>query len=88
MTKIQIRLQTAGDCPPIQHNNFKSSEGLSVTKLIDVVRKDLSLPVTQSVFLFYKEFAIYPDMTIGDIAQHTPGATSLDIFYSLSQPYG
>ena len=87
-TKIQIKLQSAGDAAPIPHSSFRSSQEMGVAKLIDVVRKDLNLPFTQSVFLFYKEFAIYPDMTIGDIVQHTPSVTSLDIYYSLCQPYG
>ena len=85
--KISIQLVSAGDCPSFP-NNYKISRTQSVSKLVDVIRKKLTIPISHSIFLFYKEFAIYPDMTIGDIVDHTPDATSIDIYYSLSQPYG
>ena len=85
--KIQIKLVSAGDCGSFQ-NSFMSSKKQSVSKLVDVIRKKLSLNQSQSIFLFYKEFAIYPDMTVGDIADYTPGTSSIDIYYSLSQPFG
>ena len=87
MSKIQVTLKSAGDCPQFQ-NSFKGSRELQISKLIDVVRKKLSLQPNQTVFLFYKEIAIYPDMTLGDIVDRTPGVEALDINYSLGQAFG
>ena len=87
MSKVRVSLKSAGDCAQISLV-FAASREQSVAKIIDVIRKQLRLPGTQSVFLFYKEFAIYPDMTIGDIVDHTPEATAIDIYYSLAQSYG
>lgn len=87
MSKIQVTLKSAGDCPQFQ-GSFKGSREIQVSKLMDIVRKKLSLQPTQSVFLFYKEIAIYPDMTLGDIVDRTPNVEAIDINYSLGQAFG
>lgn len=87
MSKIKIVLKSAGDCPQI-NGSFKLSTDSSITKVSNYIKKALGLQPNQTIFLFYKEIAIYPDMTLGDIVDRTPNVESLDINYSLGQAFG
>ena len=57
-------------------------------KVMELLKKKLAAAPGQTVFLYYKEFAIYPDTLVGDIVQHSPGLPQYDIYYSLSEAYG
>jgi hypothetical protein len=56
--------------------------------LFTLIHRKLNLGPDASLFLYYKQFAIYPDTTVGEIIEHTPGIKELDIQYSLSPQFG
>jgi len=88
MEKVQITLKSAGDCIQIEQKSFKASKAQVCSKLFDLIRKALGLSQNQTVFMFYKEFAIYPDTTIGEILYHCPTVNSVDLYYSISPAFG
>ena len=40
------------------------------------------------IFLYYNRFALYPDTTIQEIVDHSPGTTEFDINFSFEVQYG
>jgi hypothetical protein len=79
---------------PVNAPQMQKSKKVSLAKtsaclgLFQLIRKVLGLTPDTSLFLYYKQFAIYPETTVGDILEHTPGITELDIHYSLSPQFG
>lgn len=59
-------------------------------KLIVFIRQKFknSIPSDATIFLYYNRFALYPDTTIQEILDHSPGITEFDINFSIDVQYG
>jgi hypothetical protein len=79
----------AVNAPQIQkQKKVQLSKTSQFLTLFNVIRRLLGLSADSALFLYYKQFAIYPDTTVAEIAEHTPGTNEFDIHYSLSPQYG
>jgi hypothetical protein len=72
----------------IERKKLSLSRKSACLGLFNLIRKSLALKPEDSVFLYYKQFAIYPDTTISEIIEHSPGITEFDIQYSLAAQFG
>jgi hypothetical protein len=82
---LNLRAVNAQQTKTKKVNLGKASACLLIFTLL---RKTLGLGPDAPLFLYYKQFAIYPDTTVGEIIEHTPGIRELDIHYSISPQYG
>jgi hypothetical protein len=82
---LNLRAVNAPQAKQKKVNLGKASTCLAIFGLL---RKSLGLTADSPLFLYYKQFAIYPDTTVGEIIEHTPGIRELDIHYSISPQYG
>ncbi|EAX95691.1 hypothetical protein TVAG_144400 [Trichomonas vaginalis G3] len=86
--KVTFLLNSASDLPQISKNKVTLSRQKSMLFLVKYVKQKLNIQGNQSIHLFFNNFAIYPDWTAGDVADHSPGQTTLDIYYSSGQVFG
>jgi hypothetical protein len=79
----------AVNAPQIQkQKKVQLSKTSQFLTLFTLIRRSLGLGPDGTLFLYYKQFAIYPDTTVAEIVEHTPGTKEFDIHYSLSPQYG
>ena len=57
-------------------------------KLIGFIRKKFSISADSTIFLYYNRFALYPDTTVQEILDHSPGITEFDVNFSLDVQFG
>lgn len=86
-TKISVVLVPKGTAAVNTPRNIKMSVKDTFAKLATFVMGKMKV-TSDSCFLYYKDFAIYPDTIVGDILEHCPGATTIDIYYSSSPACG
>lgn len=89
--KVKIHLQ------PINVNQIMTNNTLELSKLdtkcqklIVYIRKKMGKTINEDtpIFLYYNRFALYPDTTIQEIVDHSPGITEFDINFSFEVQYG
>ena len=86
--KVIVHLKTS-TCQQITKNRkLNVSVERDMRQITQIIRRQLDLPPDASLFLYYQQFAIYPDTLIKDIIAHTPGVKEIDINYSLSPQFG
>ena len=83
--KIIIHLKEI-DCPPIKKSVIRLIPSAPCSKIIVYIRKFLNF--NEPMFLYFKEFAIYPDTLIEEIIEHVPGSKEIDINYSFTPACG
>lgn len=89
--KVKIHLQ------PINIKQALTSYTLEIgkfdtkcEKLIGFIRGKFKnyLSADSTIFLYYNRFALYPDTTVQEILDHSPGITEFDINFSVEVQYG
>ena len=63
----------------------RTAKCMRLLQLLHACRKDVPI---DSFFLYFKQFAIYPDTTIAEIIEHCPNVREIDINYSCSPQFG
>jgi hypothetical protein len=86
--KVEIRLVPTNPLHEFKGSRFSVKKESSVLKLADVVRRKLGRERDQPLFLYFQQWAIYPDTLLGDIVDHTDGMETIDINYSLEPSFG
>ena len=86
--KVSIKLIAAGGSPQFNPNSVKLNQSNTFSQIFSFIKKNIRLDLSESLFLFYKEFAIYPDTKISDILEHNNSIESIDIHYSTSPAFG
>lgn len=90
MEKVSINLVAASDFKKINGNSLKISKSQQCIKIIDYISKKLGMNASD-IFLYQREYAIYPDTYIGELCDHISGFsedTAIDIFYGSRSSYG
>jgi hypothetical protein len=85
--KVTVILQ-AVNATQITKKKYTLKSSSACLELVRVIRKLLGLGPNVPVFLYFQQFAIYPDTTVGEILEHSPGAPQIDINYSLDPHFG
>jgi hypothetical protein len=85
--KVTVILQ-AVNAPQIGKKKYTLKCSSTCVDLVRVIRKLLQLGPDVPIFLYFQQFAIYPDTMIGEILEHSPGAPQIDINYSLDPHFG
>jgi hypothetical protein len=78
----------AVNAPQAKQKKVQLGKASPCLAIFGLLRKSLGLSPDAPLFLYYKQFAIYPDTTVGEIIEHTPGIRELDIHYSIAPQYG
>lgn len=89
--KIKIHLQPTNIKQPLTPYTLEiGNYSTKCEKLIGFIRKKFMnyIPSDSTIFLYYNRFALYPDTTVQEILDHSPGITEFDINYSLDVQYG
>lgn len=87
--KFTIHLKACSDIQQIAQTTFQGSRTNSFSKIIDIIRKKLKCSPNDSIHLYFNNFAVYPDWTVGDIVDHLPeDRKEFDILYSMGEQYG
>jgi hypothetical protein len=86
--KVLVHLRAANTHQFEKNSRLAVKKSTTCERLFGLVRRSLGLPADGSVFLYFKQFAIFPDTTVGDIMEHVPGLTEIDINYSISPQFG
>ena len=86
--KVQLHLIATQTIVQIKESKVNVSGATPLFKVMELIRKKLTIPPAQSIFLYFREFALYPDNVVGDLVQYSPGLSEYDIYYSVSEAYG
>jgi len=79
----------AANAPQITENRkLKMRTGNDFQKVGQMLKKKLGLGPDETLFLYFKQFAIYPDTRLCDLLEHSPGTTEVDVNYSLDPQFG
>jgi hypothetical protein len=85
--KVTVILQ-AVNATQIGKKKYTLNVSTTCLVLVKVIRKLLALAADVPIFLYFQQFAIYPDTTMAEILEHSSGAPQIDINYSLDPQFG
>jgi len=89
VTKIEIRLQAAGDAPIMKKKNYKVEGDKKISWILAFIRKYLKLEQADSLFLYVNQaFSPSPDQTVRNLAECFGSDNKLVLYYSRSQCWG
>jgi len=88
-SKIEVRLQAAGDAPIMKQKNYKVDGDKQISWILSFIRKFLKLKPTDALFLYVNQaFAPSPDQTVSNLSQCFGQDNKLVLYYSRSQAWG
>lgn len=85
--KVKIVLVGYQVATPLTKNVIQLSKATSCMKIIQYINKCFNNK-EPNIFLYYKNMALYPDTTIQEIVDHTPGLNQIDIQYAFQESFG
>ena len=86
--KVMVHLRASGCQQILNNRKLKVALDKDLRQIGVMIRRQLNLRPEDSLFFYYKQFAVYPDTLIRDIIGHTPGVMEIDINYSMSPQFG
>lgn len=89
--KITLNLVSAGVYKQIKKGKIAINKAEQCIKIISYISKQLGKN-SNDIFLYQKEFAIFPDTYIGDLCNHIPNfdpkSMVIDVNYGSRNSYG